>query len=1065
MSARDWRIGRQVVARVVGASGADVISIIQRHCKQWIQRVVKAEDTDNGCVIIVESYEPALRCGWLWSFSSIIRHRYGPDNVQLDVIVPDVYGCQVAVREDHVEVNVGRDVIDRITCDEQWRNTFLHTAQSLDSVPLSVLYVSTGHIAVTHLPRTVGPSVWKLTWAFKVIEALIELLTPYKDMFLTGPLPLTERLLEKCESRSVHGMSSPDPDYCQSDAVMQSGESYLFCPTGVKRNDMINFFCREGVFLRRMEIKFPGVQFTCDKNRLALQLSGAVDAVRKTTQDIFSYFESVSHEIIQLTDTQAMMMAKPDAQDWLKRSINDEDIVCTWKLEHVNGKGGKQKMSRNMSEQSNQQVTVISVTAPKVEIPRFMQVFHSCFQTTQIVLGESWVPDLQSYSFKQFQDDLQKSSGSRIAPVFRADGNQITICDTASNCCTTRGAFIQFFYGRWIKPNKVCTQDKQVDTDSNLEEKETQTEERSEEKQTQTRIRNQQHKWQQTSEIDVKEGEAQTQTPTTHLEHEKQQTDEAQIQTTHLEHENQQTDEAQIQTTHLEHEKQQTDEAQTPTTHLEHEQQQTDEAQIQTTHLEHEKQQTDEAQTPTTHLEHESQQTYEAQIQTTHLEHENQQTDEAQTPTTLREHEKQQTCESSVNTDTKQSSLTEQEMEAENYTTSTTLEEHQRGEKQLENPEIQTKWKQRQTDVSDTDNEQSHEGRQQARPRLSPPQSVPQAHSPDLQENEDCSRHCGKDFCDQPETQDNPDEDWSETLPKTVVSSEEYRTEDRADSTRSLSDTCPPQHLSGTIEDPLIQVPSPRSGPHNDLLTRSSILGRNPSQRTSDDVDPNRATARPRGLRSHSAVHAPTTPTSTTSNTTTDNNDSSNSNINHNFHDRLSMVEHQISQMGGARDREPCLLECRVVNMQQRLENIQQQLDLYHSQQRQHVHNIQQQQQLHNNQQQQQLNNIQQQQQLHDIQQQQQLNNIQQQLRYIQQQQPLDHTQRHRQLSHIQEQQSGQIEGGSSRVQQDSSQIQQPLLDHRPEQSDSDSDRLSVCNPSDPSSASSASSEQQQQQQ
>ncbi|XP_076459238.1 uncharacterized protein LOC143292638 [Babylonia areolata] len=959
------------------------------------EHVVRVEDTEEGRLVTVNGYPCVLEnvLGVVKIILPSCRQQFGHDNVQVDLVVPDVYGCEVAVGEKHVQVYVGRDVINRFSQDEQWRKELLHETQSLEDGPVSVRYLSTGRISVTYLSHSTSPA-----WELRVINTLIELLSQCEDMFPTDPLPVRDRFFEKCRRRSVQGMTSPDPDDCDTDAIINCSGMDLSIFT-------------EDVFLKKMEETHPRGQFTCDEKQLTLTLSGESDAVKKKTEDIISYVKSPSRGIIQLRDTQAIMMMKTDAQDWFQQSLDNEGIVCVWELQHASTKGGPKGKKKRLFQQARQPTTVISVTATESAVPTFKETLMSCFPTTEIVLGKSQVSHLESDSWKPFLHRLQTSKESTVSPVIKTEKNRVTICDTASNIDITRTAVLEFLHERQMASDPEISQQKVTKTNRKLQPWQV--------KFLATAQRENQlpECLQQAVSVNIEEEAVHIHAPF-HMIH--KYSDLLWEYVADLRHEEKQLTAASTQ------ELQSSDSR-------ERVQRLVGEAGVVWDwHVQHERL------VVSAHCSHWQQlnEIITSEMETT----QSVKMSDAQQQADGQPHENKEQQTDSIHTEDKQiqpeTRQEEQETQTEENHMST---EEQHTQSRIRNP--QRRWQQ--TSETDVKIEEGLTQTQTTRPEH-------KEHQTDESSVEKDSKQ-GAGFCDQPETQETPTEDRSITLLKSVVNTQEDRTGDRADITTSLCDTWPPQHLSGMMEDPLVTVPTPRSDPHSDLFTRSSVLSMNPSQISSDGFrrstipvpsigtsgrlsspsggqragrfyDPanqqaggprgllHRATAAPRGFGAYSSVHGPTIPTNTT--TTTSNDASNNSNFIHNLSRRLSLNEHRVpSQMEGARDCEPFLLECRMADMQQQLQQlsriVQQQL--------------------------QQLSQVQQQ--------------LPQQLCQIQQQLS-------QQLSRIVQQQLQQL----GQVERESHQSLQLLLERRTEQSDSDSDILSVCNPSDPSSVWSASS-------
>ncbi|XP_076466012.1 uncharacterized protein LOC143297497 [Babylonia areolata] len=171
-------------------------------------------------------------------------------------------------------------------------------------------------------------------------------------------------------------------------------------------------------------------------------------------------------------------------------------------------------------------------------------------------VGRSQVACLESDSWNQFLEKLQRPRGSRIAPMLTVEQNTITICDVATNISSTHRAVIDFLYRRVtetelddmfmaevgtaqpaadsqlrqdkeLQTETIDTEDKHVQSELRAEEKEVQTEENNigtEGSRTQTRTRNEENQEERATETEGQTVEVQTQTPIRHLEHLEQQT-------------------------------------------------------------------------------------------------------------------------------------------------------------------------------------------------------------------------------------------------------------------------------------------------------------------------------------------------------------------------------------------------------------------------------------------------------------------------------------------------------------------------------------------------------------
>ncbi|XP_076459261.1 uncharacterized protein LOC143292653 [Babylonia areolata] len=793
MCARNGRMRWQFLMRAVGGSGPD-ITPTPRWFEEWHLRQVSTENTHEGYLVTVEGFLWNLN-GGLTALLRDLRQKYGHDNVQVDVVVPDVYGCQIAVRENHVQVNVGPDVINRITQDEQSRDRFLHTAaQGSGTESVAVRYSSTGHITVTRLSRTFDTEItcllgsayevlWGLDWEVRIVSQLIELLSPCEHMFLTDPLAAGDRCLEKCRSRSVCGMPSPDPSNCHFDAVIKRD-----------RNNLSIF--KESVFLRKMEETYPGVQFTCDTNHLTLKLSGDGTAVKKTTEDIFSHVKSWSHDTINLTDTEAMMLKRTNAQNWFQQSLDNEGIDCAWELQHASTKGGPKGKKKRLFQQARQPTTVISVTAAESTIPKFRETLMSCFPTTEILLGKSQVSHLESDSWKQMSCRLQTSNGSTISSVLNIQKNRITICDTASNIDITRTAVLEFLFERQMASDPEISQQKVTKTNRKLQPWQV--------KFLATAQRENQlpECLQQAVSVNIEEEAVHIHAPF-HMIH--KYSDLLWEYVADLRHEEKQLTAASTQ------ELQSSDSR-------ERVQRLVGEAGVVWDwHVQHERL------VVSAHCSHWQQlnEIITSEIETT----QSVKMSDAQQQADGQPHENKEQQTDSIHTEDKQiqpeTRQEEQETQTEENHMST---EEQHTQSRIRNP--QRRWQQ--TSETDVKTEEGLTQTQTTRPEH-------KEHQTDESSVEKDSKQ-GAGFCDQPETQGTPDGDWSITLPKSVVSSQEDRTGDRADTTTSLCDTWPPQHLSGMMEDPLVKVPTSRSDPHSDLLTQSSVPLRNLIQGPNKDV-------------------------------------------------------------------------------------------------------------------------------------------------------------------------------------------------------------------------------------
>ncbi|KAL8572747.1 hypothetical protein ACOMHN_030329 [Nucella lapillus] len=343
------------------------------------------------------------------------RHTVGGHRVQVDLVLPDVHGCHVTVREGHVEVSVGHDVITRITRDKQWRNNFCDKIWSFRSDTTCVCFMSAGHIVVTDMSSERKFEKWM--WELYIVYTLIDLLNPFEGLSPASPLPVRDRTLAKCSSRPEHSLSSTDLDDCHTDAYIKVDE--LSCA-------MIN----KDTFFRNVQASYPGLEFLCHTDQSILELHGGCDAVTKATKYILNYGSSLSEDVIQLTEVETMMMEKTDAQNWFRQSLDTEGICCIWELTPSETGNKKPKMLRMITSRTDAQS---NITTLKLAL-------ESCFQTSEVMLGNNQIPGLQSDSWKQFLDDLQRPRGDKIAPVLKVEQGKIVICDVASNLSLTHRA-------------------------------------------------------------------------------------------------------------------------------------------------------------------------------------------------------------------------------------------------------------------------------------------------------------------------------------------------------------------------------------------------------------------------------------------------------------------------------------------------------------------------------------------------------------------------------------------------------------------------------------------------
>ncbi|KAL8602290.1 hypothetical protein ACOMHN_022803 [Nucella lapillus] len=331
--------------------------------------------------------------------------------LQAHLVVPDVYGCEVTVRERLVEVSVGPDIMAAMRRDEQWQDGFLNTTLFCTYDAVSLRGVDAGYITVTRVSSE--SMFFKWVWELFVIDRLIELLSPFKALFQKAPLTLRDRRLDRCSLRPAHSASFP-------------GSAGRWYHAGVRVSGMDGSVMSQDAFLARTRAAHPGMQFVCDTSHRTLKLCGEDDA---STKDVVkNYARGMFEDYVPLTATQTLMMENRDTQKWFQQCLDTKDVLCAWRLRpHPNA-------------------PLLSITAQKSDIQTFKQTFRSSFQTKEVTLSRNQVDHLQSDLWKQFLDDLLTPKESSIVPALRVDRGRISLCDITTNIHNTHRAVLHFFF-------------------------------------------------------------------------------------------------------------------------------------------------------------------------------------------------------------------------------------------------------------------------------------------------------------------------------------------------------------------------------------------------------------------------------------------------------------------------------------------------------------------------------------------------------------------------------------------------------------------------------------------
>lgn len=418
-----WNGELQYLVTAVGHSLPDLDAVrdLFKH-DNW--ELVNVEDTEDGHLVTLRvSYFSRIRCIIGGVTVPPKKHTVDGHMVQTDLVFPDVYGCEVTAQERYLEVNVGHDVITRITSDKQRLDDFLDRIQLFGSKASCVCFKNTGHIVVTYM---CSMKIQEWQWQLDTIRALITLLSPFKGSLPTSPLPVRDRCHAKCRSRPIHNQSSED---CHTAAH-------------IKVDKLFYVTISKDTFFRDMKTTYPELRFTSHTDQVILEFSGRDDAVKRATQHILNHISSLSECHIQLTDAQAMTMESTVVQNWFQQSLDSQNFLCGWEL--TSSDRGVPHKAYNRSKRKCIKI-VTSNSDPQSDITAFKKIFETCFQTTEVALGNSHVSLLESDSWKQFLDDLQRSSEAKIAPVLKVEQNKIAICDRASNIHHTRRAVLEFF--------------------------------------------------------------------------------------------------------------------------------------------------------------------------------------------------------------------------------------------------------------------------------------------------------------------------------------------------------------------------------------------------------------------------------------------------------------------------------------------------------------------------------------------------------------------------------------------------------------------------------------------
>ena len=342
--------------------------------------------------------------------------------MQVDLLCPDVYGCQVSVTPGRVEVNVGSEVTDNIMQTDEERHRFIQKFLSWP-YPHFVHFRRSGHIAVT-LVSTL-PDCRKLAWEYLAVFTLIEMLYSYQQLLPKRPRPIQDRYIDlACETVRSRTMS-----------YLDTPENTIMV-LNIAENTTFHFF--ESMFSHDLQERYPEVKFSVvNLYSQVTELEGPTCAVDDAEKYICNSLKNVSKKDIIITWTQGLMMGRLHVQERFDEILAREKITCYWTLNRAARRDYLLFGFKNNS---------ITVAAIESDHPKIEQLFRSFIWTTTITLDSCQVSYLQSDTWKIFLDDIQKPRDDKPAPVLEVNDDTITIVDLSEKIEATRTAVLEFSY-------------------------------------------------------------------------------------------------------------------------------------------------------------------------------------------------------------------------------------------------------------------------------------------------------------------------------------------------------------------------------------------------------------------------------------------------------------------------------------------------------------------------------------------------------------------------------------------------------------------------------------------
>ncbi|XP_076465208.1 uncharacterized protein LOC143296989 isoform X2 [Babylonia areolata] len=428
---------------------------LQESGKRSIQRYfghyasdVSVADAGQGRLVV--SLRKAVKSLKVSSLVSILRdllkpyheqhHTVDGHRLRVGLVVPDVYGCEVKVTKGRVEVRVGQDAINGITHDDQWEDNLTQMITDVLGDTLSVKYSPQGQVTIMLVASEYRYGC--LQWELYVVNSLIQLLHPFQAVLPTMPRCVADRSIADTLSSSAWNTDSNQED--------------VFLHFGTSIN---HAFVQNKVFLRRMNKAYPGLQPCFLPGSKALKISGGADAVKKVAQFISGFNRNLVLKHVRVTELQATLMETAAAHRLLQKSLDSQQVVCVWDRGSFTAQPTPLASLFSRSKSRTPKCKVIAVTAPRSDVQTALQVFQSCFQTTEVTLDKKQFPLLQSNTLKEFLDDLQRSEKDGVAPVFQVGQDKIIICDAVSNINSTHKAVLEFFYNNLAESHQeFCKQ-------------------------------------------------------------------------------------------------------------------------------------------------------------------------------------------------------------------------------------------------------------------------------------------------------------------------------------------------------------------------------------------------------------------------------------------------------------------------------------------------------------------------------------------------------------------------------------------------------------------------------